>query len=298
MRILVGIAIIILIVFLYTLYRPASSPTVTKSGPYLLTGTTAVISASDNARAFLSDSDEAIQLFVYLDGNIRIGQSVDSGSSGSSGMYGICNCASSSDCTACTQSGFKHLLNIQNVFNIQILKTPDASRQNSVSTQLSVKTQDNTNYSIETFPLPPLPEQKWTMITLSKQGRQLFVYYNSTLVLSKKTVHNFCTSLPPNCAPVSVGDNTLSGNAAMITYFSAHQGISDVTSRYQQMTDTRGNLISMQIVPTASSYTITHFTQNNFVSALCLDGSCFSSGVPEKIPVIPPIYNSPETFYA
>jgi len=95
-----------------------------------------------------------------------------------------------------------------------------------------------------------------------------------------------------------VGDATLSGNIAMVTYFSAHQGIRDVAARYQQMVDTRGNPNSAQVIPTSSSYKIVDASSNSFVRALCLDGSCLSSGTREIIPVIPPIYNSLETTYA
>jgi hypothetical protein len=299
-RIFIGVGVLALIALLYSLYRPATSLVVTHRGPYPLTGQVSVISSAENPRMFLNDSDEAIQLFVYLDGNLRMGQSVANGSAGPSydtGMYGECTCSSQSDCTNCDHTGYMKLLNIQNTFMLEVLNAPDASRQKSVSTQLYVKTQDNSSYGVETFPLPPLPEQKWTMITISKQGRQLFVYYNSTLVLSKKATHNFSTTLP-TCAPVYVGDVTLSGNAAMVTYFSSHQTIQDVASRYQKMTDTRGNLNTMQVVPTSSSYAIVDSTQNGFVKSLCLDGSCFSSGTREIIPVIPPIYNSVETVYA
>lgn len=302
-RVSIGVGVIILALFLYALFRPASSPNITKSGPYSITGGVSVILATDSIDSrniFLNHADEAIQLFVYLDGNMRMGQTVDSGSGGphqDTGMYGACVCTSAADCTNCNHKGYKKLLNVQNTFVLEVLKAPDASRQNSVSTQLYVKTLNNATYGVETFPLPPLPEQKWTMITISKQGRQVFVYYNSTLVLSKKATHNFSTTLP-TCEPVSVGDATLSGNIAMVTYFSSHQGIQDVATRYQQMVDTRGNPISAQVIPTSSSYRIVDANSNSFVRALCLDGSCLSSGTREIIPVIPPIYNSLETTYA
>jgi len=302
-RVSIGVGVIVLALFLYTLFRPMSSLNITKSGPYSITGKVSVILATDSpdsSKFFLNHADEAIQVFVYLDGNMRMGQTVDSGSGGphqDTGMYGACRCTSAADCTNCDHKGYKKLLNIQDTFVLEVLKAPDASRQNSVSTQLYVKTLNNSTYAVETFPLPPLPEQKWTMITISKQGRQVFVYYNSTLVLSKKAMHNFSTT-QPTCAPVQVGDTTLSGNVAMVTYFSAHQSMQDVAARYQKMVDTRGNPISAQAVPTSSSYKIVDAKSYNFIRALCLDGSCFSSGTREVIPVIPPIYNSLETTYA
>jgi hypothetical protein len=136
------------------------------------------------------------------------------------------------------------------------------------------------------------------MITISKQGRQINVYYNSTLVLAKKAQNNFCV-ITPTCQPVSVGANGLSGSAALITYFSSHQTIEDVTTRYQEQVDTRGNPTTMSVVPTSNSYTIVDSQQSSFIKTLCLDLSCFKSGVRGvAAPNIPAIYNSLETVYA
>jgi len=182
---------------------------------------------------------------------------------------------------------------------------PDASRQKSVSAQIVVKTvrsQDangSNQYVIETFPLPPLPEQNWTMITISKQGRQIFVYYNGGLVLSKKAYYTFSTKQPSNATPVFAGDKNLSGNVAMATFFPSHQTIPDVLSRYNSMVDTRGNLNTLEAIPTSSSYTIRDSQNSPFIKTLCLDGSCINApAAPTIIPKIPSVYGPLETSYA
>ena len=39
----------------------------------------------------------------------------------------------------------------------------------------------------ETIPLPELPFQKWTMITIAREGRRFDIYYNGKIVTSKRT---------------------------------------------------------------------------------------------------------------
>ena len=287
LKFIIGFGIVLLIVFLYSIFTPGKSPSVTSKGPFPLTPNpadtpdkTIIIGESDTRKIFLA---------------------VDGGSGGPnpiSGMYGDCKCVDK-NCDNCQHNGYRNLINIQRTFKIEILKTPDASRQESVSTQLYVKTLDNGTYGVESHALPPIPEQKWTMITISKQGRQIFVYYNDRLVLSKRAQKNFSTTLTA-CPAVRVGDITLSGSAVMFTYFTSHQTPTDVENVYRRMTDTRGNVLGMQIVATSKSYDIVDMSNvsvfTNFVKTLCFDLSCFFPDKREVIPVIPAIY-SVETVY-
>jgi len=297
-------------------YMNNSTPTIPQMlnrGPYNLVGGIQIVKASElgkNQNAFLTDGEGAFQCFVYLDGNIRTGNASDCGTdpgqpSCGTGIYQECQCGTDLTCSACKHTGYKNLLNIYDTFKVEILTQPDASRQKSVSAQIVVKTtpsQDtngNNSYAVETFPLPPLPEQKWTMLTVSKQGRQIFVYYNSTLVLSKKALHTFSVIPPASQIPVFAGDKTLSGNVAMVTFYPSHQAIPDVESKYGSLVDTRGNLNTLPVVPTSSSYTIKDTSPWAIIKTLCLDGSCLNlSRPPAMVPTIPSIYNPLETSYA
>jgi len=308
--VIIVIGIIILVGFIYIMFfstAPTAAP-VLKRGPFSLKGGIEVIGVSDlgsSPNDFLTAGEAAFQCFVYLDGNVRTGNASDCGTDPSlpscgTGTYQECPCGTDISCLQCVHPGYKNLLNIYDTFRLEILNFPDASRQNSVSAQIVVKTSpSDTTYAVETFPLPPLPEQKWTMITISKQGRQIFVYYNSTLVLSKKALHTFSVTPPASQTPVHAGDMTLSGTVAMATFLPSHQAIPDVVSRYQQSVDTRGNLNTLQVVPTSSSYTINDTSASSILSKFCLDGSCFKSTTPRTIvPVIPSIYSPMETVYA
>ena len=306
----IALGLVILLAFLYSVFFPAKANSVSASGPFelLAPGNNRNGVFGNNVDAsnkfMLNDMDEAVQFFVYLDGTLRMGQSIEAGSSGSnipsqdSGLYQKCQCTSNTDCTNCLpHRGYQTIMNIQDTFILEILNSPDASRPNAVAAQIYVKTHVPGNFNIETFPLPPLPEQKWTMVTISKQGRQITVYYNSTLVLAKKAQNNFSTQTPTS-APVSVGSNSLSGKVAMVTYFNSHQTISDVAARYQAQTDTRGNLNSLQIKPSSTSYTMVDNSPYGFVKSLCLDLSCFSGLMKrEKLPTIP-VNTVMETQYA
>lgn len=312
----VAVGIIVLLAYLYTVFFPSEATSVSAQGPFELLAPRNERNGvfgnniDESNKFMINDMDEAIQFFVYLDGTLRMGQSIEAGSSGSnvpsqdSGLYQQCRCTSNADCRNCLPHiGYQTIMNIQDTFVLEILNSPDASRPNAVATQIYVKTQVGstssvTNFNIETFPLPPLPEQKWTMITISKQGRQINVYYNSMLVLAKKAQNNFSTQTP-TCSPVSVGSNSLSGKVATVTYFTSHQTINDVAARYQALTDTRGNLKSVQFTPTSTSYMTTDNSPAGFVKSLCLDLSCFGGlAKSEKIPTIPANYNTIETQYA
>jgi hypothetical protein len=307
----VSILLVILIIYFFIITYPKYTPQVLNRGPYALSGGIQVIGNSDLGKfpnEFLTSGQGAFQCFVYLDGNVRTGNASDCGTdpavpSCNTGTYQECPCDTDVSCSNCAHSGYKKLINLYDTFHIEILTMPDASRQRSVSSQITVKTSPTqTTYAVETFPLPPLPEQKWTMITISKQGRQIYVYYNNILVLSKKALHTFSITPPGSQIPVFGGDVNLSGTLAMATFFPNFQSISDVESRYSQMVDTRGNLNTMPVVPTSSSYAINDTGASfwgNVYKFFCLDGSCFSTSQrPVIVPTIPSIYSPMQTSYA
>ena len=181
----VSILVVILIIYFFITTYPKSIPQVLNRGPYLLSGGIQVIGNSDlgsSPNTFLTSGQGTFQCFVYLDGNVRTGNASDCGTdpagpSCGTGTYQECPCETDISCSNCKHSGYKNLVNLYDTLRIEILTMPDASRQRSVSSQITVKTSPTqTTYAIETFPLPPLPEQKWTMITISKQGRQICGY--------------------------------------------------------------------------------------------------------------------------
>ena len=116
LKIIIGFGIVILILFMYSVFSPGKSPSVTAKGPFPLTPNpadttdkTIIINTDDTRKRILNDRDEAVQLFVYLDGNIRMGQTVDGGSGGPNsitGMYGDCTCTDV-NCDNCQHTGYR-----------------------------------------------------------------------------------------------------------------------------------------------------------------------------------------------
>jgi hypothetical protein len=151
-------------------------PNVTVVGPFPLNKQQSVIEASSftttiGSQYFLKEGTGTFQTYIYLDSLTQTGGVSDCGTrsnqpSCSSGLYDPCKCASLIDCTNCTHSGYKNLISLYGVYNLEVLPFPDASRQNTVSAQLAINTQTADEAFIETIPLPPLPLQKWVFLTI------------------------------------------------------------------------------------------------------------------------------------
>jgi hypothetical protein len=277
-----GIIVIIIIVFLMSAKGiPASSASV--DGPFQLSSSSVPLSSSafPNSQAlysFLKDGTGTFQAYIYLDSLSQTGSVSSCGTSMnqpscSSGLYDPCTCTTKLDCTNCMHNGYKKLFSLYNVYNLEVLPFPDASRQNSVSTQLAIETMTAEETFIETIPLPPLPLQKWTMFTLSRTGRRVDIYYNSTLVVSK-TLLNMTSNKTRYFSPVSVGQVGLSGSIGLISMNSSSATIGSVASQYSQTSDTRGAPTKFEI--SLKSYTNKTVSNPNpgILSSLCLDGSC------------------------
>ena len=240
---------------------------------------------------FLTSGTGTFQCFVYMDNLLRTTGYTECGTmptqpSCSSGLYDPCPCTALADCTNCVHEGYRQLFNLYGVYRLEVLNVPDASRQNSVSAQLTVRTQAGTDAFVETIPLPPLELQKWTMITLSKNGRQISVYYNNNLVSSSKML-NMITTMNPSGSIVQAGDSSgLSGTITLIRITTSTENITDVGAYYSSHTDTRGNPSSLSTTPNDFSATIAPVKQSSMLSSMCLDGSCLNTprigvGIPD-----------------
>lgn len=255
LTILIVLSVIIISIFLYFILRRSIVQQTTVRGPLQLSSKVVAIgsenfSTIDSSTEFLKDGQGTFQFFVYLDQLARTGEHVDCGQdtnqpSCDTGLYNQCSCASSSDCENCAHAGYKHLVSLYGVYTLEIMNVPDASRPNSVAVQLAVRTntEDSTGVQlvqIETIPLPPLSQQKWTMVTISREGRRIDVYYNNSIVSSSKTM-NMISVTNVNGSPVMIGDSGLSGQIAVLSFFPNRYSIQDVTTAYTKFTDTRGN---------------------------------------------------------
>lgn len=280
--IVLGIIVIIIIYFLLMQKgTPISSTSV--DGPFSLSKSSSVLTSSSfpspaGSLSFLKDGTGTFQAYIYLD-SLSQTSSVSACGTGmnqpscSSGLYDPCKCTTKVDCINCTHDGYKNLISLYGVYNLEVLPFPDASRQNTVSTQLAIRTMTADESFVETIPLPPLPIQKWTMFTLSKSGRRIDVYYNDSLV-SSSTLLNMISNMNPSGSIVQAGDASLSGSIGVISMNGVTATIGSVASQYSQTSDTRG-------APTKFAISLTSYTNKassnpapGILSSLCLDGSC------------------------
>ena len=282
---IVCVAVVCIIIYFMFTATPVSVSNTSVDGPFSLESKVSVLKASNflvpaAALNFLKQGKGTFHAYIYLDSLSQTGSMSDCGTrqnqpSCSSGLYDPCSCTSSVDCTNCTHAGYKNLVSLYGVYNLEVLPFPDASRPNTVSTQLAVQTQTAKQTYIETIPLPPIPLQKWVMLTISKSGRRIDVYYNDLLV-SSTTMLNMISTMQPSGSIVQAGDSTLSGKIGVISMNGESSTIGSVASRFSSTSDSRGAPTKFAISLTSYTNDIKPVSTGGILNALCLDGSCLN----------------------
>jgi hypothetical protein len=104
---------------------------------------------------------------------------------------------------------------------------------------LKIKTaKDASHFYMETVSLPAIPLQKWTIVTIVKEGRRVDVYYGEKTVAS-----SYCKYVP---VPASLNDHTYAGNSGwkgnigLFYGMTTHQTSEDVKNDVESLVDTRG----------------------------------------------------------
>ena len=223
------------------------------------------VGTSNMTKALLNETNTGtIQAFLYPLQPQKTGKVTLCNSSGmnnpgepecSSGEYKLCRCTGS-DCSPCKHNGYVNALNVSNVFRVEILAAPDAARQNAAGAQLVVRTvglafpvnqnrvEDISMPKVqtifeETIPLPNIPFQKWTYLSIAREGRRFDVYYNGKLVVSKRTQYIVDTSI--GYGPIVGGDPDLVGKITGVESTPQKLTESDILSQYQRLADTTGS---------------------------------------------------------
>lgn len=102
--------------------------------------------------------------------------------------YKTCTC-SATDCTGCgitSNTYLTKLLSIGDVFEFWASGYTSANDKPHVPAILKIRTaQDTTHNFMESISLPAIPLQRWTVVTVVKEGRRYDVYYGEKLVVSK-----------------------------------------------------------------------------------------------------------------
>lgn len=235
-----GILLGIIVIFYFS---PSYVPKLNAmaSGPYALnTAVPTEVIVQKDAALFTKTDAGAFSAFVYLNPVNRTATYANSGSS-SNGSNGdtLCTCVGPSDCGACKHAQYKTVFTISDIVYLEVLVAPDASRQGRAMAQIVVKTHGPTNSTyLETFVLPPLDIQKWTYITISREGRRIDIYYNNRIVLSTKTRYYFVK--PAATANITSGSDGLDGQLLIANVYNYRLSTKDVSEKYAQYADTRG----------------------------------------------------------
>lgn len=266
---------------------------VTEMGPHDLNKSAPFqIITNRETTKFFTGNAGTFSAFVFLSQGNRTGVHPSCGS-GSSSCSDRCECTTPA-CGNCEHVGYKKVFNIGEIIWFEVLIAPDASRQNLSAAQIAVKTMPTqvssgreNLYTIETIRLPNLDMQKWTYITIVRDGRLIDVFYNDTLILSKKLTHPI--------APINSLDTTNSGSPGLdgriinINMYDYRLSTRDVAVKYKEYSDTRGNpffndssnpmsLSSLGgIVPGYANTMFSGLTTYIPSISLCPSGNCITS---------------------
>ena len=177
---------------------------------------------------------------------------------------------------------------------LEVLPAPDAGRQGKVMTQLAVRTKTTVDASgnplvidasgarpnfksvFEFLALPPIPTQKWVMVTISREGRRFDVYYDGNLVLSQKTLFNIATT--SDTAGINVGNSAFSGYGAGFDFAGSVTSGLEVSAKYSLRSDTRGapRVSLPSDVTTIATNSAGAATSGIKLPSLCPTGGCFT----------------------
>jgi len=293
----IGLFVLLTVVILFYV-APKFATTVSSSaqGPYSLASKSAIIDES-TAKRFYSDMEGTFSAFIYLSPMNRTGSHSVCGTnpnqaSCADGTFAPCPCdAASGDCATCTHAGYNSVFNISGVAGLEVLIAPDASRQGKSMTQLVVKTEgaglstssSSSQKYIETLTLPPIPLQKWMMVTIAREGRRFDVYYNDVLVMSHKTMYMPVSNISnSNFSGITSGSSGLVGQLALANMYDTRMNMQKVTAAYAAATDTRGRpyinaTTSLTSDPSGLNPGFHSSGVNLSSMSMCPSGGCFSA---------------------
>ena len=267
---LLGGLFLIFVIVAFSYYSPSFAPKilVTASGPFPLTSSKTIVTEKDT-KSFYSDSNGSFSAFIYLNPMNRTGSYAACGTnpnqaSCSDGTFAPCPCdAATGSCAPCAHVGYNSIFNISGIVGLEVLNAPDASRQGKAMSQLILKTegqpiQQGSSASqkyIETITLPPIPLQKWTMVTVAREGRRFDVYYNDTLVLSQKAMYMPISNISNSSfSGITSGSQGMVGQIALANVYNYRLTSSDVVGKYKEFADTRGRpYLDTKTTPTQTS---------------------------------------------
>ena len=298
---------ILLVVTLVFYFSPSYAPKilVAAQGPFSLGSQTTIITDQES-KPYYSDSNGSFSSFVYLSPMNRTGAYATCGTnpnqaSCADGVFAPCPCdAVAGDCSVCSHAGYNPVFSIAGIVTLEVLNAPDASRQGKAMAQLIVKSEgaplaagaSASQKYIETLTLPPIPLQKWTMISVAREGRRFDVYYDDRIVLSQKTMYMPVSNISnSNFKGITSGSNGLVGHIALANVYNYRLSSQNVNALYKEYADTRGRpyVAATKVNPAGTSdvaglnpeftsgMTLGSFIPNVSSFNLCPPEGCFSA---------------------
>lgn len=126
-------------------------------------------------------------------------------------------------------SSFSMLLGIKNGIELQL--APASANQTSTARLLIATTNGP-----EAINLPPFPLQKWTFVSILREGRRFDVMYDTQIVAS----HRLEAYQTPTISPISIGSANLIGNAVHVIVASERLTPQAIATLRAQYSDTTG----------------------------------------------------------
>lgn len=256
--------VIIVTIYAFSIFLTPKVTTSSNPGPWILDGNQGSTTQVDNngtyVSNFLKNQSSSFRIFYYIQSLPRTASIYDTTTNTANfnpttDSFDICDATAGT----CVHPGFAKLLQFDTSLWIELLQAPDASRPGLPKTQLCIQTTNETGKSyIETFPLPPFPQQKWVMLTLSHEGSKYDVYYNGHLAASVKTAN-----VPkPTASKLALSDGTFTGRTSYLLSKTTAMTAAEVASDYANNTNTLGE-------PYDSLFPSLNLN-------LCPSGNCFS----------------------
>ena len=157
--------------------------------------------------------------------------------------YNFKKCAClATDCSRCiipADSYLSKLLHIGQAFELWASGYTSTNDKPYVPALLKINTASgNLNSFMESVPLPAIPLQRWTVVTIVKEGRRFDVYYGQKLVASK-----LCDNVP---IPPSSGSDWKAGvkgwvgQIGLFTGYDKAQSQDDINKDVSTLVNTRG----------------------------------------------------------
>ena len=190
--------------------------------------------------------------------------------------FTTCACNNTNDCSNCTPDSYlSSLISLGTCVNLLLSGYVSQSDKPMVSTVLTIKTSSATNVHIESIPLPAIPLQKWTIVTLVQEGRHISVYYGDNSVASTYLKYY---PVPAHKTDVWMagGLNGMPGWSGSIGLFSpslSHVTSADIAKDIENLVDSTGMPYSQNDLNFTFDMT---FDFPSFTS--CIFGNC--SGLP------------------